>query len=190
MAALLRIAVQKRLLRLHIVIVHRRQQDIDFLRHQPLFFAGYFGQPTQQGGKLPQVACIRAGEGDALPSVGGHIQRIVPIRTPEPEDVVLAHLKERRQVLNQQMLDNASAIDRAVLCALLCAIFRRPLLVYLRSPHTLRVLEIAGHLIQYGDVAGLIDVEFRRHQRPERMVHPDAGNAVAVRNEVAQPRCR
>ena len=145
-------------------------------------------QQPDQAGQLPQVAGVGAGEGHALAAVRGHIQRVVPVRAPQPADVVLPYLIEGGQLLDQQMLEDAAGVDFPCRVGLPAALFGAVVRVDGGAAHGLRVLEVGGLPVKDLDVPGLVDVEFGGHLRPQGVVHPDPGDAVAVGDEVAVPR--
>src|SRR5699024_9873361 len=51
----------------------------------------------------------------------------------------------------------------------------------------LSILKIRGLSVQNIDIPGLVNIEFRSHLRPERVIHPYPCDSVAVRDEIAVP---
>ena len=49
----------------------------------------------------------------------------------------------------------------------------------------MRVLEIGCFFKQDVEIPGLVDVQLRSHKRPEGVIHPDAGDAVAIRDKIS-----
>ena len=95
-----------------------------------------------------------------------------------------ADLIKSGQLLDQKMLQNTSGINLAVFCPEQAALPRVPLLVVLRSPTRLRVFKIRNLPVQNLHIAGLIDIEFGCHLRPESVIHPYTCDPVAVRDKV------
>ena len=170
-----------------VVVLAGAQQHRQFL-HQFRFAAGAAPvQLAEQGRQRPQIARVGTGEGHALAPVGGHIQGIVPVGPPQAVEVVLAHIVEGGELLQQQMFQQGAAVDLPGFGALPAALFGGPGLVDAVAPHRLGVLEVGGLAVQQGQVAGLVQIELGGHLGPEGVVHPDPGNAVAVGDEVAVP---
>ena len=98
---------------------------------------------------------------------------------------MLSHLIESGEVLNQQVFQDTAGVNLAGGRPLSIAICRVPLSVDLCTPHSLGVLEVGDLRAQDIQVPRLVDVELRGHERPESVIHPDAGNAVTVGNKTA-----
>ncbi len=122
----------------HVQPVQKRQQ---FSKEHHACLA----QPAQRQHQLaehPQVAGIHGREGDALAALAGHVQAVVPIGALEADDVVLADVKKGGEVLHQQVLEDAAAIDLACRGSLLGALFRIPCLVCGLGAPDPRVLKV------------------------------------------------
>ncbi len=91
---------------------------------------------------------------------------------------------ERGKLLNQQVLKNTSGIDFIPVCELLVSAVSRPEGIYAGSAHSLRIFEIGRFSIQDVEIPGLVNVQLCSHKGPEGVIHPDAGNAVAVRDKI------
>lgn len=117
--------------------------------------------------------------------LGCHIQSVVPVCVPEPADIMVPCFVESSELLDQEMLQNASGINIARCSALSVPVFRVPQSIDPGAAHDLCIFKIRNLFIQYVNIACLIDVEFCGHQRPQGVIHPDSGNTVAVRNKIA-----
>ena len=149
-----------------------------------MYPGGALQQPDHPG-QFPQVAGVGAGEGHAFAPLGGHVQRVIPVCAPEAADVVLAHLIERGQLLDQQMLQDGAGVDFPLACTLPAALLRLVCGIDLGAAHGLGILEIRSLAVEDFHIAGLVDVELGGHLGPEGVVHPDTGDAVAVGDEIA-----
>ncbi len=143
-------------------------------------------QQAKQVRQVPEIPRVGAGKGHALPTFRSHVQSVVPVGSTQAEDVVLSHLIESGEVLNQQVFQDTAGVNLAGGRPLSIAICRVPLSVDLCAPHGLRVLEIGCLRPQDIQVTRLVDIELGGHQGPECVVHPDPGNAVPVRDKVPQ----
>ena len=180
------VSLQDRLFLRQIVAGHgRRPEQLLQLLRQLHVLPG-LGQPPEKPRQVLEIACVGAGEGHALPPLRGHVQGVVPVGPPEAEDVVLPHLIKGGEVLNQQVLQNTAGVDLAGSRPLPVSVRRVPLSVDLCTPHSLGVLEVGDLRAQDIQVPRLVDVELGGHQGPEGVVHPDSGDAVAVRDKVPQ----
>ena len=109
-----------------------------------------------------------------------HIQGIVPVCTPEADNVVFTHFIEGSQVFYQNMLQDRTLVNAVIFCTLLIAVAIAPLRINLSAPEGQRIFEI-GHLFQkHIQIACLIHVKLGGKVGPESMVHPDTADSVAV----------
>ena len=88
-------------------------------------------------------------------------------------------------MLDQQVLQDAAQIDLTRIGFLLFP--AAPVGIGICPAHCLGVLEVGDPDVQNLHVSGLVNVQLQRHQRPEGVVHPDPGDAVAVRDKIPQP---
>ena len=156
------------------------QQLLDFLQQ----LHGVPAVFSQQTGQLPEIPRIGAGERHAFAVFGSHIQGIVPVRAPQAENIVGANLIEGREMLNEQMLQDASQIGLARF-----GFLPRPAVperIGVRSAHRLRILEIGSPFVQDIHISSLLNVQLQRHQRPKGVIHPNPGDSVAVRDKIPQ----
>ena len=180
------IGVQPLLLGIGRLVVHRpAARDAIQQEHQ---FAGQLdgaAQARDDLGQPFQVPRVKRAERDGFAAVGGHVEAVVPVRPFEPAEVVLPGIEERRQVLDQHVLEDRAAIDGPALRAQAEAVRFGPPLVAPPAAVQLRIAEVLALLQQEAPVAGLVHIEKRRVRRPHAVVHPRAGNVVPVGDELA-----
>ena len=93
---------------------------------------------------------------------------------------VFAHLVESRQILQQKMLQHASAVDISRGIPLPAAVLLLPCRILLCPAPCLLILKIRDLFPQNRKIAGLVDIELCRHKRPDPVIHPHARNLIAI----------
>ena len=136
---------------------------------------GLLSQRPDRLGQIPETAAVGRRKGHALALLHGHIQAVVPVGAPEPDDAVVAHVEEGRDLLDQQVLQDRAGASEAGLGPLALA------------PVGEAVVKIGPLLQQEGHIPGLLQVELGGHKGPEAVVHPHPGDVVPVGLELAGP---
>ena len=115
----------------------------------------------------------------------GHIQPIVPVGIFKAQVVVVANVKEGCQMLDKQMFQHSAVINSASFRAKLRAAFGCPAFIYGFCPMGELVFKIGFLTQQKTDVASVVNIEFGRQEGPGTVIHPHAGDIVAVGFEFA-----
>ena len=132
-------------------------------------FAMTFSQPADQLGKGGQVAGIGSGKGHAFALLGCHVQTVVPVCTPQPHVAVLSHVKESRDILQQQVLQNGTLSH-------LNSIFTDSLL----TPVEQGVSKVFLIFKEEVGISRFVQIHPGGKEGPETVIHPDTGDVVPV----------
>ncbi len=99
-----RVAFQNRLFLPNILICAGAvgHKFLDFFQQLRRFLS--FCQKPHQRRQIAQVPRIRTAKRHAFPVFRRHVQRVVPVRAAQAENVVCANLIKRGKMLNKQML--------------------------------------------------------------------------------------
>ena len=157
------------------------QQRGKFLRHCDLLRT----ELLQDLDQPMQIACVGVCECHTLAFVGSHIQRVIPVGVMQAKLIVRTHVVESAQVFQQNVFQHRTLIDGSVGGTLTAAVRGLPHVIVSHAPADLTILEVRRFFQQHREITGLVQIELCRDERPERMIHPDAGNVVAVCNEFA-----
>ncbi len=101
---------------------------------------------------------------------------------------MFAHVEERGEVLDEQVFEDGATVDCAGRRLQERAVFGLPRQVEALGAADELVLEVDLVLQQELQVAGGVEVELGGQQRPRAVVHPHAGDVVAVGLELARLR--
>ena len=83
-------------------------------------------------------------------------------------------------IFQQNVFQNRSVINLTGFCFLIFSIGTAPFFIMRSSSFCLKILEIWNLLKKDIHIPGLIHIKLRCHKWPESMIHPHAGNVVAV----------
>ena len=117
----------------------------------------------------------------------GHVQAVVPVGAFQQDGVAgQADVEKGRQMLHEQVFENGAAVRVTCGGAQHGALIRPPIGIDLPAAMGYVVFEVGLLAQQEAEIARLIEVELDGQQRPGAVIHPNAGDVVAVGLELAR----